>query len=146
MDPRTFLELAAEWATGSSEAEWRSAMSRAYYAAFHVARALLESAGFAVPSGGQAHGYLNLRLQNAGNVEVQRAGALLVTLRSLRNRADYDLNSPFEQTLAITRVQVVMDVIRTLDELAAASTILAGVVQAIRDYERDVLHDITFHS
>jgi uncharacterized protein (UPF0332 family) len=37
MNPHDFLEVANEWLTGIREAEWRSAVSRAYYAAFHVA-------------------------------------------------------------------------------------------------------------
>lgn len=30
MDPLDFLEVADEWAAGNREAEWRSAVSRAY--------------------------------------------------------------------------------------------------------------------
>jgi uncharacterized protein (UPF0332 family) len=41
MTGRDFLALAMQLAGGGSEAEWRSATSRAYYAAFHVARELL---------------------------------------------------------------------------------------------------------
>jgi uncharacterized protein (UPF0332 family) len=146
MDPRDFLDVAAEWSIGSREAEWRSAMSRAYYAAFHVARALLRHVGFAVPAGPQAHPYLNLRLQNSGQVDVQEVGASLAALRSLRNRADYDLDRPFEETLAFARVQAVVGIIRTLDDLAGEPTALARVVETIRDYERDVLHDVTFRA
>jgi hypothetical protein len=58
MSPREFLEVADEWATGTREAEWRPAVSRAYYAAFHGARAVLQQAGFVVPQGDQAHAYL----------------------------------------------------------------------------------------
>jgi uncharacterized protein (UPF0332 family) len=55
---KDFLILAELWITGTSEAEWRSAVSRAYYAAFHVARQLLRTLGFLVPRGDQAHAYL----------------------------------------------------------------------------------------
>ena len=47
MKPRDFLDVADELSDG--EAHWRSAVSRAYYAAFHVARRLLIELGF-VPS------------------------------------------------------------------------------------------------
>jgi hypothetical protein len=35
MNWRDFLPLAARLAGGTTEADWRSAVSRAYYAAFH---------------------------------------------------------------------------------------------------------------
>ena len=36
MNWRDFLSLAARLAGGATEADWRTAVSRAYYAAFHV--------------------------------------------------------------------------------------------------------------
>jgi uncharacterized protein (UPF0332 family) len=38
MNWRDFLALAARLAGDATEADWRTAVSRAYYAAFHVAR------------------------------------------------------------------------------------------------------------
>ncbi len=70
MNANEFLELAGEWCTGAREGEWRSAASRAYYAAFHVARQILQQSGFNVPQGEQAHGYLWLRLANSGHPDV----------------------------------------------------------------------------
>ena len=49
MAPREFLDLADELLDGSGEASWRSAVSRAYYAAFHTARLLLIHCGFLIP-------------------------------------------------------------------------------------------------
>jgi hypothetical protein len=40
MDFRACLALAITLRDGSTEAEWRTASSRGYYAAFHVARQL----------------------------------------------------------------------------------------------------------
>src|SRR2546425_546453 len=57
MDFRDSLILATPLAAGSTEAEWRSAVSRAYYAPFHVARRLLFGCGFQVPPADRAHGY-----------------------------------------------------------------------------------------
>jgi uncharacterized protein (UPF0332 family) len=55
MNGRDFLPLATQLAGGTTEAEWRSAVSRAYYAAFHVARRLLSELGFTVPRADRAH-------------------------------------------------------------------------------------------
>jgi hypothetical protein len=49
MDFRAYLRLAVTLRDGTTEAEWRSATSWAYYAAFHVARRLLLDLGFGVP-------------------------------------------------------------------------------------------------
>ena len=51
MDARNFLTTADQLAQGATEADWRSAVSRAYYAVFHVARRLFTTCGFTVPRG-----------------------------------------------------------------------------------------------
>jgi uncharacterized protein (UPF0332 family) len=70
MNPHDFLEVANELVTGIREADWRSAVGRAYHAAFHVARNLFQLSGFSVPRGEQAHAYLWLRLTNSGHPDV----------------------------------------------------------------------------
>src|SRR5438067_12577797 len=106
MDFRDYLSLATTLSQGPTEAEWRSACSRGYYAAFHVARQLLLGLGFLVPQADRAHGYLWLRLSNAGVTEVRRAGRLLNDLRRERNRADYDDHRTITQAMAAQNVQV----------------------------------------
>lgn len=49
MKPQDFLNLSNQMAAGATEAEWRTAISRAYYATFHAARDLLRELGFTVP-------------------------------------------------------------------------------------------------
>jgi uncharacterized protein (UPF0332 family) len=146
MNPHEFLDLAAEWSTGPSEGEWRSAVSRAYYAAFHVAQDLLRQVGFAVPQDDQAHAYAWLRLANSGNPDVQRAGNDLNELRRMRNRADYDLQRPFEQRTAIDFVLSATSIVELLEDLARTQPVLDRILAAIRDYERDVLREVTWHA
>ena len=102
---RDFLTLAELWVKGTSEAEWRSAISRAYYAAFHAVRQFLEDLGFVVPRGEQAHGNLWLRLSNCGDHQLQIAGSRLSVLRGQRNRSDYELNLNVHQASALVHVQ-----------------------------------------
>ena len=90
MNGRDFLPLANQLARGATESEWRSAVSRAYYACFHVARRLLSDLGFTVPRADRAHQYLVYRLSNSGEALVEQEGRDLETLRRSRNRADYD--------------------------------------------------------
>lgn len=144
MNPREFLDVAGDWVVGEREAEWRSAVSRAYYAAFHVARGLLRDCLFIVPLAEQAHGYLWLRLANSGHPDVQQAGNDLRYLREQRNRADYDLEHPLDQDAALRHVQLALDVVRLLIEVAAAPTTRAAITDAIKIYERDVLRQVTW--
>ena len=51
MNWRDFLTLATRLAGEATEAEWRTGVSRAYYAAFHVARDLFADLQFAVDHG-----------------------------------------------------------------------------------------------
>src|SRR5690242_19929577 len=97
MTGHDFLSLAQTLAAGRAEVEWRSAASRAYYAAFHVVRDLFRGLGFAVPRADAAHKYLALRLQNCGHAHLEQAGRDLDNLRILRNTADYDLSPAFSQ-------------------------------------------------
>ncbi len=146
MNARDFLDVAEELATGMHESHWRTSVSRAYYAAFHVASTLLEGCWFIVPDMERAHAYLRLRLMNAGHPDVVGAGAGLDELRKVRNRADYKIKVAFRQEIAIERAQLAADVIRLLEEAAEVPTVLDQITLAMRDYERDVLRDVTWRA
>lgn len=138
-----FLPLAHQLAAASSEPEWRTAISRAYYAAFHIARQLLEELGFRVPWADRAHAYLTMRLNNCGDAQVQRAASELHSLRSLRNQADYDLQRPIRQSVAVAQAQISQQIIQTLI-LAKQEPARTSITDAMRVYERDVLRDVTW--
>ena len=144
MDFRDYFALAVTLAAGSSEAEWRTAVSRAYYAAFHVARELFLSLGFRVPQAERAHSYLWLRLANAGVADAQLAGNRLNALRGQRNRADYAPLSPLTRGTAANEVKNAEDIITALDA-AAIEPVRTQITDAMKVYERDVLKDITWH-
>jgi uncharacterized protein (UPF0332 family) len=142
MNGREFLPLAVQLAGGTTEAEWRSAASRAYYAAFHVARRLLSDLQFTVPRADRAHQYLIFRLCNSSEGTVQQAGRDLETLRRLRNRADYDETPALPQPQAVAAVQIAEMVVRVLDDSRQEPT-RTRIMDAMKLYERDVLHDVT---
>jgi uncharacterized protein (UPF0332 family) len=146
MNPRQFLDLANDLVTGTREAEWRSAVSRAYYATFHVAGNLLRRCGFNVPRAEQAHGYLWLRLSNCGHPDLERAGDSLKDLRTERNRADYDLHQAQDEGEAVNSVQFAEDIIRPLEEAAELPHVLQQITEAMRAYERDVLGEVTWRA
>jgi uncharacterized protein (UPF0332 family) len=146
MDETGFLKVADTLSTGDTEADWRSAISRAYYAAFHKARRLLRQGGFAVPNADKAHAYLWLRLSHSGHPDLDNAGMELDHLRGRRNRADYDFDRRMDQATALDLVQSAADIIQLLDDLANEATVLARVLDAIKIYERDVLREVSWHS
>ena len=106
---RNFLTLAESWIKGSTEAEWRSPVSRGYYAAFHVAKQFMEDLGFLIPRGDQAHAYLWLRLSNSADSQLQLAGSDLNGLRRDRNRADYEVKLTIDHANAFLQVQAAAD-------------------------------------
>jgi uncharacterized protein (UPF0332 family) len=145
MNPREFLDVAEQLIAGLTEGEWRSAVSRAYYAAFHVSRRLLLLCGFDVPRGEQAHIYLSRRLANSGHIDVENAGNDLNFLRGLRNRADYDLDVPLSHATSSGQVQAAETIVQLLEAVPKAPSIQAQITDNMKIYERDVLGEVTWH-
>jgi uncharacterized protein (UPF0332 family) len=143
MNGRDFLMLATRRATGTTEADWRTAVSRAYYAAFHVARRLFAALNFTVPRADRARQYLVFRLSNSGEAVVEQAGRHLETLLRLRNRADYDEVPPLTQPQATAAAQLAEGIIQVLDA-TRQDPVCTRMRDAMIVYERDVLHDVTW--
>jgi uncharacterized protein (UPF0332 family) len=135
--------LAETWIQGASEAEWRSAVSRAYYAAFHKARLLLRNLGFRVPRGDQAHAYLWLRLSNSSDPQVSSAGSALNMLRSDRNFADYDIEPDLIHADAQPQVTRGRRILQLLDNAAIEPT-RSNITDGMKLYEKNVLKQVTW--
>src|SRR4051812_31175554 len=101
MDARQFLRLAKVLAKDLSgrallsptldPAACRSAISRAYYAAFLVALEFLDRINVVVGRSPQAHVTVQHALNNSGSPALAAASTKLGTLHSERLAADYDL-------------------------------------------------------
>jgi uncharacterized protein (UPF0332 family) len=141
--PEDFLALAELEIQNTTEAEWRTAVSRAYYAAFHKARKLFLALGFGPPKGDQAHAYVWLRLLNCGNQQVQLAGSNLNSLRRYRNQADYDVDQNLSQANARMQVLEARQIIQILTA-AATDPVRTQIMDTMKIYERDVLRQITW--
>jgi uncharacterized protein (UPF0332 family) len=138
-----FLALAARLATAATEADWRTATSRAYYAAFHAARDLFEGLGFRVPHADQAHQYLYLRLYNCGHAALRLAADDLHTLRRRRNEADYDLRLAYDRQTAANLCALATSFLQALGAASIEPT-RTQITTAMKDYERTVLHQVTW--
>ena len=84
-----FLELAKEISSRSDDAALRSALSRAYYAAFGMAIDALEAAGHSISRAAAAHSQVWLLYQQANNGPRHYIGVDGARLRNLRRMADY---------------------------------------------------------
>ena len=144
MNWRDLLPLAAKLAAGATEAEWRGGVSRAYYAAFHVAREFFRALGFSVPRAEAAHQYMIFRLSNCGEISLQSAGQDLDALRRLRNQADYDDSPPMTPAKSITACRLAEKIIQALDG-ARQEPIRSQVIDTVKRYEQTVLRVTTWH-
>lgn len=95
-----YLNLAKEFLgqstpPASQEAKRRSAISRAYYAAFISARNYLqETEGHSIPTTADAHKYVVQQFKQSSDTERQNIGSNLEKLRRDRNAADYNNSVP----------------------------------------------------
>lgn len=116
-----FLELAKELAARDDEASARSAISRAYYAAYHWARDyVVQELAVTVPKA-EAHQAVWDALMRQGRKRAEyAAGAGGKRARVLRNQADYEARMPGGQTpkeTAQVAVKAAEAIIRNLDSL-----------------------------
>lgn len=118
MDPHDFISLAIKLSNSQNEAELRSAVSRAYYGAFHLAGQFLEDCGLRWPRkeiyAAEIHGKVRYCLSESANADAVLASDKLWSLRDLRNKADYNLGSKL-----FTRAGVA-PMIRVSQEIAEA--------------------------
>ena len=144
ISPRDLLQLAESLSGGATEVAWRCAVSRAYYAAFHQARELLQTLGFQIPRAELVHAFLWKRLQSCGQSEVGLAGSHLHQLRSVRNRADYDVQLSFLQNDAVAAVEIGRRILTAFEKLTSDDRETA--LQVMSAYERDVLRETTWRA
>jgi uncharacterized protein (UPF0332 family) len=102
---------------GGEAADVRSAISRAYYAAFLVARSFLEELGYSVTMLGRCHEVVAHALRESGERELIRAASDLGTLGTDRRIADYELHktSVEQNTRADEMLRFCKSVISRLD-------------------------------
>ena len=146
MNPTDFVSVAVKLSNSRLEAELRTAVSRAYYGAFHEARELLEECGIGFPQkelfGADVHTKVRYCLANADDIDAAVAANKLNDLRSQRNYADYDLKterfSPSHAKNVTARIQMAIEIIDALRRCRSEPT-FAQFQKKVRIYARDVL-------
>ena len=128
MTGRGFVACAERLSQSSDEADLRSAVSRAYYGAFHQVRALLSVCGVQVPKTEQVHVKMEFCLRGCGDPIAAHAGQQLERLRARRKAADYDL----DDTRYITASAVQSEIRRALEILEAIEDRLSDSTSGFR--------------
>jgi uncharacterized protein (UPF0332 family) len=123
MTGRDFMACAEKFSQGSTEAELRSAVSRAYYGAFHDVLALLHVCGVWLPKTEQVHVKMGFCLRDCGDPDAANTGRQLDILRSRRKVADYDLNdNRFAARSAVAvEIERARRILATIDQIDSSS-------------------------
>jgi hypothetical protein len=90
MGGREFLTVARDVCGRGTEAYWRTAAGRAYYAAMLEIRDTFTRWGLSVPPPPVVHDTVRRRLYTSKDVDMKLIGQMLDELRRLRRLADYE--------------------------------------------------------
>jgi uncharacterized protein (UPF0332 family) len=125
-----FYSLAVTLSAGSTPAEHRSCISRAYYGAFHNANEFLHSIGITMKGGAECHQKVTQILDNSGDADIKTLASRLLTLRQTRNTADYNFaNATFDKKP------------KAIVELRNAADIIAGIKKLRPTIGRTPIHE-----
>lgn len=144
MNPLDFISLAIRLSNSEKEADLRSAVSRAYYGAFHFSRLTLVECGIRFPPkeiyGAEIHTKVRYCFNAAGQQGYVAAARKLRALRNERNEADYSLDSR-RFTNAATVAAIVNEARATVDDIqqCGVDPDFIQVRERLRAYARDVL-------
>ena len=116
--PEILLAAAEAIGRGNSEADWRNATSRAYYAAFHHCRSVAQNARLSLPQTGSVHLALIEALTHTLNPSPLRSlGYILDNCRRRRVAADYRIDEDFPRSLTETVLADCREVLSRSDTL-----------------------------
>ena len=92
MDSRQFQFLASRLVEhGTYPVEFRTAISRSYYAVFHLGLDFLNEMGFKILQNSEAHKEVYRHLNNSGDDDLKKVATKIDHLRTKRLHADYRL-------------------------------------------------------
>jgi uncharacterized protein (UPF0332 family) len=116
MEAKEFFVLAQELMQGEREVDYRSAASRAYYSAFHACRMLLKNIPNLSGTIGTSHQKVIDELLSHSDKQISSLGNKLKMARDLRQKADYQLGSPFSRHEAFRLLSQVQKILSEIDD------------------------------
>jgi uncharacterized protein (UPF0332 family) len=135
MDSMDFLNFAKDLLKNDKPINYRTAINRSYYAAYHVAVNLLEKSDVPIPKSGSGHGVVRRYLGNCGIKVIEEAQSKLSNLYSDRIKADYKLtNKAVEKKAnAIKAIYSSENIITTFDKYNSKGN-RKKMSEGIKDY------------
>lgn len=92
MDPQQFQYLALRLAEhGRDSVDYRTAINRAYYAAFHSGLSVLKGMGFSIPQNQHGHEAVYRHFNNSCDDDLEKVASKINDLYAKRIHADYRL-------------------------------------------------------
>lgn len=113
------IQARSETNPQAQEAKWRSAISRAYYAAWCRARNKLRDEQAADAACLQNHGCVIRNFQESSNTNRRQIGITLSRMMDNRRRADYHDSVARLADMSNMQILLAQDVIPDLDKLAS---------------------------
>ena len=105
VSPEVLLQAAATLGLGNTEADWRNAASRAYYAAYHSCVSVARDARLPLAETGSVHGTLiNALTDRLSPTPLKGLGYMPEQCRQRRTAADYRIHEDFPRRTADTVV------------------------------------------
>jgi hypothetical protein len=135
MKGRAFLTVAEELSRGTSEAHWRAAAGRAYYALLLEGNATLGDWAIVNTARQSIHAFVRLRFTYAADTDLKHVGYALDDLAQLRNEADYRLAAPGSFRNAVVATRAIREAklnLARLDQVAGDPSRRAAAVADIR--------------
>jgi hypothetical protein len=132
---RAFLDVAQRLSQERTEADWRSAAGRAYYALLLEGKATLRRWGFLPPPRDQLHRFVRLCIVYAADSDLKKIGLVMEDLAKLRNQADYEPERPgaFASPANARRaVQAAQRAIDLLDQIEGDPKRRSAAMAAVR--------------
>lgn len=136
MDPRDFQVLASELVAGNRVSQFRTAISRAYYAVHNVGAEILTEFGFKIPENPSGHAGVWNRLSNSGDPQLEKVGSQLSDLHGKRIQADYRMKKHSVENPKTARavVETANEMIRAIDGCRSGDR-RDQIIETIRKWE-----------
>ena len=136
MDPRDFYQIALGLSTSQKPGERRTAIGRAYYAAYNVAANFLRSLKVIIEKKPESHKKVQEFLSNSGDKEITKIAHKLETMRTMRNHADYDLDNLAPENIKSVEINMALaqNFIETIDKCSTENERLTVVKTNVQNW------------
>ena len=142
MNPKEFQHLALRLAEhGAFPSEFRTAISRAYYAVYNIGINLLKELGFTIANNDQAHKQVYYHFNNSGDSELIEVATKIDDLRTQRNHADYHLerDDVEKKYNAKAHAYSADRLIKTMEKQCTGEN-RSQIIKSIEDWRKKTLH------